>query len=628
MLLGLVVLGACGTATEADDTAPAESSTESALLGALPLSPSKTTGAHTFDYASKAPARLSIMFSMAWFGIQDNVGDSPLHQEPQTPFGKDPTYHNWQAASGGCALVDPQASESNTCIRLGTNNQCIDRDPKGVEQRNISSRRRPLTGIWSGTGRDDESRRKIDLMLSMLRRPGCRLDDGAKLDAWTMQNNSIKFSSKYVANPGASADLPYRTMMALYDRADLHQIPNAVMAGFDSTWYFNFGNTKGLGDCDDIPKKNGANPRSSCLSALQSDIRDLAVEANGRASAVKVCASGTGPTCVGGKPVIFIYTDPYQAQGKNKGHQPTASEWVTLLSAARREAGFDFYAIGVGDDTAFFGAFDALAPWIGKYDAKASVYADAYAHTVERHANLLAGVGKYPGRLVYGGVTPGFDDWTNNWTGPCTVRQMPPGLPRDPRLMSAQTDFFTNCVSGTSCSGSMTKYPFRGFIGETWDDWTEGSEFEPDVYEGTAKLVLLRQLFGKVFGDAFPDQKGDDRLDARWKTYGQARNGSGGAAHASPITDLSCDVPACSPPTILEPTSNESVGAAIHLRVSAPACIGAIKCYVDSNTTPVASGTDAVDAWVPVTPGKHSVQCNGWNASGAVSGSAATFFTR
>src|SRR5262249_39483061 len=163
----------------------------------------------------------------------------------------------------------------------------------------ISSRRRPLTGIWSGTGRDTESARKLDLMLAMLRRPGCRADDGAKLDAWTMQNNSIKFSSKYVASPGAAADYPYRTMMALFDRADLAGIPNAVLPGFDSTWYFHFGTSVGLGKCDG----SAGNPRTPCLDAERDDVRDLAVEAKNRKSSLKV----------NGRPVVFAYTDPYQA---------------------------------------------------------------------------------------------------------------------------------------------------------------------------------------------------------------------------------------------------------------------------------------------------------------------------
>jgi hypothetical protein len=560
--------------------------------------------AHTFDYASKAPARLSVMFTMAWFGIDA--------RDPQTPRGADPTYQNWGAASS-CSLVTADPTASDTCIRMGAGNACV---ATGDAQRKISSRRRPLTGIWSGTGRDVESQHKLDLMLAMLRRPGCRADDGAKLDAWTMQNNSIKLSSKYVANPSAAADIPYRTMMALFDRADRAGIPNAVMPGFDSTWYFHFAAAAGLGKCDD----SAGNPRASCMNAVRDDVRDLAVEAARRPSALKV----------NGKPVVFVYTDPWESESaRHGGHQPDASEWTTILDGARGAAGFDFYVIGVGADPSFFAAFDALAPWLGlgAYvdQPGTSIYADSFAHTQQIHASLLGGVGAWPGRLVYGAITPGFDDWTRNWGGPCMERQMPTGAPRDPALMTAQSDFFF-----------AHKSDFHGFIGETWDDWTEGSEFEPDVAEGPDRLVRLRQLLGRVFGDA-PDAAGDARLAARWTSYGQARNGSGGAAGASPATDLACDgapvadagSPACSAPAILEPSEGQIVGPAIHLRASAPSCIHAIACYVDSGPTPVASSaTNALDAWVSVDVGAHRVQCNGWDASGLPYASPFVAFTR
>jgi hypothetical protein len=62
--------------------------------------------------------------------------------------------------------------------------------------------------------------------------------------------------------------------------------------------------------------------------------------------------------------------------------------------------------------------------------------------------------------------------------------------------------------------------------------------------------------------------------------------------------------------------------------VSAPGCIDAIKCYIDSVPTAVASASsNSIVAWVPVTMGPHSVQCNGWDA-GVVYRSSAVAFTR
>jgi hypothetical protein len=40
------------------------------------------------------------------------------------------------------------------------------------------------------------------------------------------------------------------------------------------------------------------------------------------------------------------------------------------------------------------------------------------------------------------------------------------------------------------------------------------------------------------------------------------------------------------------------------------------------------STTNAIDTWVPVTMGAHQVQCNGWDAGGAVHKSTFISFTR
>jgi hypothetical protein len=480
---------------------------------------------HTFDFATQAPERMAIMFTMAWFGISSNPAI-----EPQNPPGKDADYRNWNAGGTPCAMATSDASKSAACIRMGVNNACVEMDATGALQRTISSRRRPLTGIWSGTGRDVESQRKIDLMLSMVRRPGCRSDDGARLDLWTMQNNSIKLSSKYVAtNPDTSADFPYRTMMAMFARADAAGMRGVIMPGFDETFYFHFSSNVGLGACDD----SAGNPRATCISALEDDLRDLVLEAQQHPSAF----------VVNGKVVLFIYTDSYVP------NVPTPAEWRdTVLPAVRAAANSDFYVIGVNGDPTYFEAFDALAPWLAfsTYNnaTGTTVYQDSLTHTVKRHQALIAGVGAYPGRLVFGGLTPGFDDWTRNWSGPCQERQLPPDSPRDPELMTAQSDFFYGCMNDGGCitqPSVVGHYDFRGFVGETWDDWTEGSHFEPDVSEGPDKLVRLRQLLGRAFGDVYPDTAGDTRLKNRWLSYGQARNGLGGDAGIPPVTDLSCD---------------------------------------------------------------------------------------
>jgi len=40
-----------------------------------------------------------------------------------------------------------------------------------------------------------------------------------------------------------------------------------------------------------------------------------------------------------------------------------------------------------------------------------------------RHAQLYQNVGSYSGRVVFGGATPGFDDYTEDW-GECIPREV------------------------------------------------------------------------------------------------------------------------------------------------------------------------------------------------------------
>jgi acid phosphatase len=87
----------------------------------------------------------------------------------------------------------------------------------------------------------------------------------------------------------------------------------------------------------------------------------------------------------------------------------------------------------------------------------------------------------------------------------------------------------------------------------------------------------------------------------------------------------------CSAPAITDPTAGESVGPAIDVQVNAPACLIALKAYIDGNPTPVASASTnrfPSPTWVSVSPGMHVLQVNGWDAGGKVYTSAPIEFTR
>jgi len=447
---------------------------------------------HVFDLAMRMPAHLAVMFSMSWFGIP--------HGDPQGA-GPDPSYGNTEWG-GGCVTTNDPATCSN-CVLKGTGDACLQ---MGTPQRDMASRRRPLAGIYSASAQDAEGLRRVDLMLSNVRR-AC--DDGARIDAWAVQMNGTHDTSAHPGNPSCTTcQIAYDATQAFLKEADAAQMDGVIIPAEDATFYFHFGTSMGLGACDDT----SGNPKQNCEDALTQDLVDMAAMALAHPSALKL----------NGKPLLYVYMDPAHL---------TPTQWGTILQNARNTAGTDFYFVVSSQNatqTAYFGVFDGISPWIQLDWASTSgstVRAHAQAWTAGMHDPLYGAVGQYAGRVVFGAATPGFDDYTEDW-GACTERQLPAGDARDPQVLLGEFDYFH--TKGTT-----------GLVMETWDDWTEGSEFEPDVAGGTSVLVSLRQQIGALYGEA-ADPAGDTRLTDRWTSFGQARNCAGGDAGTSPSVTLTC----------------------------------------------------------------------------------------
>lgn len=80
-------------------------------------------------------------------------------------------------------------------------------------------------------------------------------------------------------------------------------------------------------------------------------------------------------------------------------------------------------------------------------------------------------------------------------------------------------------------------------------------------------------------------------------------------------------------PTILEPTSNGKVGPAIRLRATAPGCLQTMIAYIDGK--PVAQvDAAAIDQWIPVSMGAHTVNVNAWAGTSEAHLSAPVSFVR
>jgi hypothetical protein len=518
------------------------------------------------------PPHLAIMLSMSWFGIP-HTGD---------PFGwgPDPSWGNWQVKTG-CGA--PAVSAST----------CVD------GQRDIASRFRPLAGIYSSSGRDEEGLARIDLMLSNVRRP-CAGDVGARIDAYAVQLDGTIHSSLHTHATSNAEEIPLQALEHFYSEANAAGLTNAVLPADDSTWYFNNGSGVGL-DC--------GSDHASCVAALKADTIDMLTLAVDHPSSLRIA----------GLPVLYFYFSD----------QLSPSEWAGIFEAARRTtiggSTHDFYALGSHQGSAgapYFAAFDGISPWIDlgvwKSTSGKDVRAHAAAYAAAIHDELYAGAPK--GRVVLGGIGPGFDDFTNGWFPPhCATREIPDSSeasPRDPGVLDGLVDYLQ--TKGT-----------EGVILETWDDWTEGSFFEPSVTEGTAKLEQLQARLGDLYGEPSVSPL---PLRDRWTGYGQPHGcagahvaartalcGGGGRDAGSGKDSAAPDARGgCSPPTVLEPTAGENVGPSIRLRVSAPSCIDAMIPYIDSvEATPAVSGS-SIDVWLPVTMGKHTLNVNGWDAYGQV----------
>jgi hypothetical protein len=438
-----------------------------------------TGPSHAFDLADHAPEPLTIMFSMSWFGIPSS---------DRNGGGSDAGWGNWKWGSPPCVAVN----DPNACVSVN-----------GRQERAIAATQHPLAGIYSSSARDAEGRQRVDLMLSTLRRP---CDPGARVDAWSVQMNSVKFSSAHVqpGDPGYSvtADVAYLALVAFLDRAEAAGMRGVIVPGVDTTWYWHFGDGKGL------------TTHAAKLAALEDDIVELATLASKRTAALTI-------RC---RPLLYLYTG-----GTSSGPYISVADWKQLLESARERLGSDFYTIGATTNPVYFEVFDGIAPWLqtGVWQQAQgdSVRARAVDWTARRHDGVLGALSRWPGRIVLGGVAPGFDDYTKNW-GACTDRS----IPRDPGVLDGQFDYFASARDG---GGAI-----RGLFLETWDDWTEGSQLEPSVEEGAGKLVHLKKLIASYYGETI--DPADTRMEDRWTAFGQPRNCGNEPVRLPPSVDLTC----------------------------------------------------------------------------------------
>lgn len=432
---------------------------------------------HTYDLATKMPSRFACMFSVSWFGIGPT--------DPQGA-GPDTNSNHWNVGSQGA------------CVPAAKPDQC------GSDgQRKISSNYRPLAGIYSSSGLDKEGLARIDLMLSTLRKEGSCDYGHAQFDAWSIQLESIQLSSRYVQNPSMNVEIPYQAYLHFRQRSVVLKFPSGVIIpGYDSTWLYLFSRYLGLGYCDN---SNSSNPRDACLNSTIADFIDIIDD-----------ISLTSNYLINGKPLLFIYTSV-------GGNLLSSSEWSYIWSNVHQRVTLDFYTICT--TTSLLNVFDGVAPWIdlvawSMTNSALPLYNRTIAWLKLVYGPILSS--NIPsGRIIMGGLTPGFNDFTQSW-GACQPRS----IPRQPDLIRAQLDYFS--------SNSI-----RHLFIYTWDDWTEGSQCEPDTTNGTQVLLFLRQSIASFYNIA-QNTDDDTKLVSRWTNYPQLRNCTIINVTSIPSIDISC----------------------------------------------------------------------------------------
>ena len=343
--------------------------------------------AHTFNMASHMPAHMVIMYSMSWFGLPYNDANGG---------GPDPlwnNYGNWNINLSPATCPPINDANLANCSIYGTGGPSVINNQPGfayrtaTPQRQIGSKRRPLAGIYSSSGKDLESQARITLQLSLIRQtcftrgPGGNSVD-AGLDAWCVQQNSVYFSSNYPNNyQCTTCEIAWSALQQFYIQAQAGGMTNVVLPGLDGTWIFGFG------------PHHGFTTQAQQMAVLQSDITDMLTLALQYPQQTVI---------INGIPLLYVYVDT----------SLSPSQWNTTFNNVRLATGHDFYVLGSIQNGAYFAAFDALTPWMGtaQWPTDAATLAkpletQAVAWMGAMHSSLTSTVASYPGRAVWGFVS-------------------------------------------------------------------------------------------------------------------------------------------------------------------------------------------------------------------------------
>ncbi|MEA2745929.1 MAG: hypothetical protein QOI41_72 [Myxococcales bacterium] len=365
---------------------------------------------------------------------------------------------------------------------------------------------------------------------------------------------------------------------------------------------------------------------------------------------------------IGSRPVLYFFSiDAWAAKYGKK------IDWAFVRAHAAGNPLFVFENAGAYGHANSDGAYS----WLTTTPIASYPGSDPFA-TAHFLPYFYSQAVNHPSKITFGAAFKGFDDHVvNGWAGSGNGRRY-----TGQQCGKTWLDTFREANKHYSASNPLT-----GMQLITWDDYEEGSELETGIesYVAVTPAVAGSTLSWKIglasgaaadcasavsagldLGEtihhfavyASPAGDGEnltlvaDDLPATtrsfdftgklpagsWSLYVYAvgqpsiRNHLSAAVAASGSGGGSGGDGCSGNPQILEPTAGQSVGPAIHLRTTAPACIATSIAYVDGKQ--VATGTGALDVWVPVTMGAHTLNVNGWAGTSTSHPSSPITFTR
>ena len=416
---------------------------------------------HVFDLATQwgATSR-NVLITQGWYAIPGDDG------------GSDDDYGNWDIDSASWHAGDPE-----TYPRIPYDEQDASLCNGGY--RYIGSKLRPLTGLYSDSGRDAASLAHIDRELAVVRRAG---DPRGRIDVVACTMGHLAFTTFSIEEGDAGfmpgLDLRYRHLDKMLERANAAGLTNCVTANYEAYYIWQF-------------LSGTYSNKVTRLGAVASDMANLAA----------TLAADDAAFRLDGRPVIFWYEGTLT-------EDITPAEWDATMDVARGASGVDFYVVGRNYGGSEVSWLDGLFPWIRyqNYLAATGTAREKAAEWAEVGVTsfIQSAVTNNPSRVALGNFSPGFEDYVLEWGAGNTTR----AIPRNTDTIRGQFDGYEAIESGWQ--------RLDGLVCVTWNGYPEGHCIEPTVQDNGEFLGLWTELVAAYEGDT-PDPDETAALLSIWQ---------------------------------------------------------------------------------------------------------------